>query len=96
MKLTNDRPYADPEGACRKVVELAHAFQPVQDGRIYIEKINGPFIDQAGGSPAEYTSGLKLAISRGWLELHESGTFVKVTQTGKIYSRDTRFREWLH
>jgi len=25
-------------------MELAHAFEPVQDGRIYIEKINGPFL----------------------------------------------------
>jgi hypothetical protein len=83
MKLTTDRPYADPEAAARKVVELAHAFEPVQDGRIYIDKINGRFIDQAGNSPAEYTPGLKLAIARGRLELHESGTFVKLTQTGK-------------
>ena len=29
---------------------------------------------------AEYRAGLELAISRGWL--HESGTFVKLTQSG--------------
>jgi hypothetical protein len=34
------------------------------------------------GTPAEYSAGLKLAIERGWLELHESGTYVKFTQTG--------------
>jgi hypothetical protein len=82
MKLTTDRPYADPEAACRKLMELAHAFEPVQDGRIYIEKINGPFLDAAGGSPAEYGAGLKLAIERGWLWKHESGTYVKFTQAG--------------
>jgi hypothetical protein len=27
-------------------------------------------------------AGLKLAIERGWLELHESGTYVKFTQSG--------------
>ena len=32
--------------------------------------------------PAEYGAGLELAISRDWLELHESGTFVKLTQSG--------------
>ena len=37
-------------------------------------------IDKA--TPAEYTAGLELAISRGWLKLHESGTFVKLTQSG--------------
>jgi hypothetical protein len=31
---------------------------------------------------AEYSPGLKLAIERGWLDLHESGTFVKLTQNG--------------
>jgi hypothetical protein len=33
-------------------------------------------------TPAEYSAGLELAISRGWLALHESGTFVKLTQSG--------------
>jgi hypothetical protein len=34
------------------------------------------------GSPAEYGAGLKLAIERGWLWMHESGTYVKLTQVG--------------
>ena len=46
------------------------------------EKINGPFLFGDKGTPAEYSAGLELAISRGWLELHESGTFVKLTQSG--------------
>ena len=53
----------------------------MQDGRIYIEKINGPFICQDKGSAAEYKAGLTLCI-RGWLVLHESGTFVKFTTSG--------------
>jgi hypothetical protein len=39
MKIVEKRPYADPKVAARKLVELANAFEPVQDGRIYIEKI---------------------------------------------------------
>ena len=54
----------------------------VQDGRIYIELINGPFLFREKGTPEEYKAGLDLAIERGWLELHESGTFVRFTQTG--------------
>jgi hypothetical protein len=34
-------------------------------------------------TPAEYKAGLDRAIAKGWLELHESGTFVRLTQTGK-------------
>ena len=52
----------------------------MQDGRIYIEKINWPFLSQFKGGPAEYGAGLKLAIERGWLWLHESGTYVKFTE----------------
>lgn len=82
MKFAAPRPYADPEKAAQRILQHAHAFEPVQDGRIYIEKINGPFIFQDNGSPAEYGAGLKLCIDRGWLELHESGTFVKFTPAG--------------
>jgi hypothetical protein len=31
---------------------------------------------------AEYGAGIKLAIDRGWLMMHESGTFVTFTLTG--------------
>ena len=48
MKLTTDRPFADPEKAARKLVEIANAVEPVQDGHIHIEKINGPFPVQRG------------------------------------------------
>ena len=81
-KFVQPRPFADPEAAARKIIELAHAFQPTQDGRIYIEAINGPFLFQHKGTPAEYSAGFKLCIERGWLERHESGTFVKFTQAG--------------
>jgi hypothetical protein len=53
-----------------------------QDGRIHIEKINGPFLFELKGSPAKYRAGLDLAVARGWLWPHESGTYVKFTQAG--------------
>ena len=82
MKLTADRPFADPDKAARRLLEHAHAFEPIQDGRIYIEKLNGPFLFGDKGTPAEYTAGLELAIERGWLELHDFGTYVKFTPAG--------------
>ena len=82
MKYATERPFADPEKAARRLMEHAHAFEPIQDGRIYIEKLNGPFLFIDKGSPAEYSAGLKLAIERGWLQLHESGTYVKFTPVG--------------
>lgn len=72
-KFVADRPFADPEAAAGKLMELARAFEPVQEGRIHIEKINGPFLFEFKGTPAEYKAGLDLAIAKGWLVLHESG-----------------------
>ena len=82
MKFAETRIYADPETAARKLVEIASTIEPVQDGRIHIEKINAPFLYQERATPAEYGAGLRLAIERGWLVMHDSGTFVKFTQAG--------------
>jgi hypothetical protein len=82
VKFATERPLTDPDVAARKLIEIANSVEAVQDGRIYIEKINGPFLFDFKGSPDEYGAGLKLAIDRGWLWLHESGTYVKFTQEG--------------
>jgi hypothetical protein len=76
------RPFADPDKAARRLIEHVRDFEPIQDGRIYIEKISGPFLFDDKETPAEYTAGLSRAIAFGWLELHESGTFVRFTQSG--------------
>jgi hypothetical protein len=80
MKFVSDRSLADPGAAARKLLELANAVEPVQDGRIYIEKINEPFLYKLKGTPAQYKAGLERASSNGVLWLHESGTFVKFTE----------------
>ena len=71
-----------PKRPPRKILEIANSVEVVQDGRIYVELINGPFLFREEGTPAEYKAGLDLAIERGWLVLHESGTFVRFTQAG--------------
>jgi hypothetical protein len=38
MKYADSRPDADPEKAARKLIEIASTIEPVQDGRIHIEK----------------------------------------------------------
>ena len=55
-------------------MELASAVDPVQDGWIYIEKINWTFLSDPAirGTPSEYKAGLDFAIANGWL--HKSGT----------------------
>jgi hypothetical protein len=82
MKFADQRPYADPEKAARQLVDIANTVEAVQGGRIFIELINAPFLFELKGTPAEYSAGLKLAIERGWLTMHESGTYVKFTRDG--------------
>lgn len=82
MKYTTDRPFADPEKAARRLMEIASTVEPVQDGRIHVEKINAPFLFTDKGNPAEYGAGLVLAIERDWLWMHPSGTDVKFAQSG--------------
>lgn len=81
MKYVTERSLADPDAAARRLLEIASTIEPVQDGRIHIEKINAPFLAE-GGLPAEYGAGLARAIERGWLWKHESGTYVKFTPDG--------------
>jgi hypothetical protein len=77
-KLAVDRPFA---AAARKIVEIANGVEAMQDGRIYIERVNEPFL-LAGGSGEQFRAGVERALALGWLLRHESGTYLKFTDTG--------------
>ena len=81
MKFRRVRPFADPNLAAHKLVEIANGVEAVQDGRIYIERINAPFL-AAGGSGEDFRAGIARAIAQGWLWRHESGTYVRFTDSG--------------
>jgi hypothetical protein len=44
VTFTEERPYADPDKAARKLIEIANTVEAVQDGRLHIEKVNAPFL----------------------------------------------------
>jgi hypothetical protein len=81
MKFAADRPFANADVAARKLVEIANDIEAVQDGRIYIERVNAPFL-AAGGSGDDFRAGIERAIALGWLWRHESGTYLKFTDSG--------------
>jgi hypothetical protein len=64
MKYTTDGPFADPEKAARRILEIANAVEPIQ-GRIPSRKSTSRSCSAERGSPTEYGAGLKLAIDRG-------------------------------
>ena len=65
----------------RKLVEIAKGVEAVQDGRIYIERVNAPFL-AAGSSGDDFRAGIERAIAQGWLRRHESGTYLKFADSG--------------
>ena len=58
----------------------------MQDGRIFIELVNRPFLD-AGAAPGQFRAALARAIELGWLWRHESGTYLKFTLAGAARER---------
>jgi hypothetical protein len=75
MKFVERRPFADPDLAARKLVEIANGVEAVQDGRIYIERVNAPFL-ATGGSGEDFRAGMARAIALGWLWRREGGTYL--------------------
>ena len=66
MRFVADRPLANPDLAARKLVDIGNGVEAVQDGRIYIGRVNAPFL-AAGGSGEDFRAGIERAIARGWL-----------------------------
>ena len=81
-KYVQPRAYADPDAAARKLVEIANSLEPYMDGRLLVERINAPLLYEHKAAPAEYGAGIKRAIEKGWLTMHESGTYLRFTQAG--------------
>ncbi len=70
-----------------KLVESASAVEAGHDGRIYIERVNGSFLEE-GGTTDQFRAALTVAIKLGWLWLHESGTYAKFTPGGaELFAR---------
>ncbi len=70
--------------AARKPLEIANATEAkrCRTTASTSRSSTAPFLFQEGGSSAEYHAELELAITRGWLWLHESRTYVKFTPAG--------------
>jgi hypothetical protein len=64
MKFVERRPFADPDSAARKLVEIANGIETVQDRRIFIEQVNAPFL-ASGGNGEEFRTGIERPIALG-------------------------------
>jgi hypothetical protein len=82
MKLTEDRPYANPEAAARLLVDIVRA-SIVEGGLLhaYTGETNSSFT-RAGGSVAEYSAGMACAVAKEWLRIDRSGTRIVLLADG--------------
>ena len=75
-RFKEDRPYASPEAAARKLLEIIRAEIAVSKlPYAYTGTWNSSFTRE-GGSIAEYAEGRDYDIAQGWLKIDESGTRV--------------------
>jgi hypothetical protein len=81
MKFKKDRPFATPEAAERKLLELANAIAADHAGRLSVAVIDAKFRD-AGGSYEEYGLAVKAAVAHGWLTMHPSGAYLRLRAAG--------------
>jgi hypothetical protein len=56
----------------------AETFDKARAGFIHIEKINAPFLCTLKANEPEFGAAVKYAIEQGSLEMHESGTYVRL------------------
>jgi len=77
MKFKEDRPFANPEAAMAKLLEIANGLEADHAGRIAVPR-DQPCIPERG----EYGAAMHGAVADGWLEAHPSGAHVKLTQKG--------------
>jgi hypothetical protein len=78
MKFVKCHPFADPDAAARKIIEIANCVEAAQDSRIFIERVVSGGRRQWRGIPcwcrAHHCARLVVR--------HESGTYVKFTDNG--------------
>ena len=63
MKFKEERPFATPEAAEQKLLELANAVEADHAGRLSVAIVNKQF-REAGGSYEEYGLAVKAAVGR--------------------------------
>ena len=82
MRFKEDRPFATPEAAEQKLLELANAIEPDHSGRLSVEIINRQF-REAGGSYEEYGEAVKAAAAHGWITVQPSGRGLLVVHASR-------------
>jgi hypothetical protein len=82
MKLTEDRPYTNPEAAARKLLDIIRS--SIADSGLayaYTGATNTTFLAACGSAP-EWSAGRDYAVAQKWIEIDRSRTRVKLLADG--------------
>lgn len=85
MKFRRAATLRRSDAAARRIVETANGVGAVQDGRIFIERVNESFL-AAAGSGEQFRAGIKRTVALGWQWGHESGTYLKITEVAALFA----------
>ena len=76
MKFVEARPYAKPEVAAARLLEIAKAIGADRRGMIPVGAWNATFLNRDKASAAEYGAGRDLLIATGMIEMDGCGGFI--------------------
>lgn len=76
MKYVEPRPYAKPEAAAARLLDIAKAIGADRRGMIPVGAWNATFINRDKGSAAEYGLGRDHLIAAGLIEMDGSGGYI--------------------
>lgn len=76
MKYVEPRPYAKPEAAAARLLDIAKAIGADRRGTIPVGAWNATFINRDKGSAAEYGLGRDHLIAAGIIEMDGSGGYI--------------------
>lgn len=82
MKFVSDRPFADPDTAARKLLDIVRASIAESGLRHAYTGATNTAFTRAGGSIQEYSVGMKHAGAQKWLEIDKSGTRIVLLPDG--------------
>src|SRR5262249_24888270 len=83
VKLVEDRPSVKPEVTARRLLDIADAVGPDAQGRIFVERVSAVFLNE-GGDAYAYRTGIALLKRDGSIDMHDSGTFFRVTPAASM------------
>ncbi|WP_441228047.1 hypothetical protein AB7813_08830 [Tardiphaga sp. 20_F10_N6_6] len=74
MKFVKGRPYADPDNAAARLLEIAKTLR-IDEGRMPVGEWNSTLIWKDKASVEEYTAGRDKLVADGIIRIHECGGF---------------------